>query len=839
MKIFISHSSRDDEFVKKIEKILHHHSIQSWADHNELKDWDSFRTEIKINIDDSDLFLLIWSQDANNSPYVKQELDLVNSEEYVTKIQKVVFNIDGTELYEEYEDRLYRSINENNLEEQIEDIIFSYSKELDLFFKIFKHIIQKQFRNNHHDPLIKNFKNFNAYKYYIRQRYLNQRTDETGSNIVDYVLKLINKKYSIIEEKKRKLHKIDSFKEKLKQIHDGDPILVRKKSLTEKNLKETISERKDLTQNTKKNIQSALQIIQDINDIKKNLKQHNKEILIPIIGDYGSGKSAFCHYLLYELCKDSDSKFDPIFIPLRVFSQNSYDKYDKLLEDIFDYACTEYRLKITKDEFKKEISDGKIIFVLDGLDEMADKLDDTIAQNNLNHIIRLAQNTPVILTSRETYLSGEMEKKLFQYDEVIKILDFSESEIKEYLERYVSDQNERHQINKIVEERQIEELAKKPLFLFVICQNHKYLRTQSRINESAILEVLTDAWIEHDVEKYHKLDLEKQQIKNDRRRISEVLAFREYAKPKKPIAKDDILEEVEKEFKNDNAEFGAKESLDKYYADAVRATFLIKEGDDTYRFIARPVTEYFVAKRIIHDIEKNRTDSLIQHANMIKTRETFDFIKGIAERYWAVKPFILNRISQEDPSYQMLKAHEDMGDRLFDLTTKYKGESTDVGSLVKILYITGNLPPKCDLSDLTLGVSYLTNADFRETLFSKSRMQGAHLSGSDLSYANLVGSNLSYSLMIGSNLTKADFTKSILRNANLLGANLSGTILNGARFVNVYAPIVIINEDPQVEGIVLVKEEELKDKVKVVAALNKLDKKLRQLIVEKNPKYRV
>lgn len=836
MKIFISHSSKDDELVKKIETILGRFDVQFWVDHNELKDWDAFKTEIKTNIADSTLFLLVWSQNAKSSKYVKEELDLVNSPSYMNKIQKVAFNLDNSTLPDEYEDRLFRPIYENNLEDETEGVIFRNVAEAGLYFKIFKHIIRKHFRDYSSDPIIKNFKNFNAYKYYIRQRYFDKKSNKEGSNIVKYVLDLIDVKYSLIEEKNNELAKIKLNKEKLEGIRKADPTLSKKKSLTEKNLEEAIS-KKGLSQETEKNIQTALHLIYEINEIKKNLKNYDKENLIPVIGDYGSGKSAFCHYLLYELCHP-ESKFNPIFVPLRMFSQNSYDTDRNLVEDIYNFTSSEYGMKFSQEEFKNEISKGRIVFVLDGLDEMSDRLDDRIAKNNLTHIIKLAKKAPVVMTSRETYLSGELEKKLFESDEVVSVLDFSEDEVREYLKRYVEDEEERKQINRIVEEKQIEELAKKPLFLFVICKNHKYLKTQSRINESAILEALTEAWIEHDVEKSYHANSEKHRIKTDRSRISEVLAFREYAKPRKPIAKEEILEEVEKEFTNDNAELSAKESLDKYYADAVRATFLIKEGDDKYRFIARPVIEYFVAKRIIHDIKQNRIDSLLQHANVIKTQLTYDLIKGIADRYWAIKPHLLDKIKPNNPDYDVLKSNEDMGDKLFALTVKYRGANSDVGNLIKILYITGSLPPKCDLSDLTLGMSNLANADLREIIFSKSRMEGANLSGSDLSDANLFKTNLSYAHMIGSNLTNANFTKATLRGTHLLGANLSGTILNDARFVNADASRVIFEKDPQVEGIILVNDDDLGNKKKIESALNKLDSKLRKLIIEKNPKYR-
>lgn len=53
----------------------------------------------------------------------------------------------------------------------------------------------------------------------------------------------------------------------------------------------------------------------------KNDKNNNNKKFIPIVGDYGSGKSLLCVYVLYRLCNEQEDNKNkrsiiPIYLPL-------------------------------------------------------------------------------------------------------------------------------------------------------------------------------------------------------------------------------------------------------------------------------------------------------------------------------------------------------------------------------------------------------------------------------------------------------------------------------------------------------------------------------------------
>src|SRR5207249_2860405 len=69
--IFISHSSKDDDIVSKIAEILTEYNISNYYDHERSMEGRGVRTTISPEFERSTDFLLIWSDDASKSEYVR------------------------------------------------------------------------------------------------------------------------------------------------------------------------------------------------------------------------------------------------------------------------------------------------------------------------------------------------------------------------------------------------------------------------------------------------------------------------------------------------------------------------------------------------------------------------------------------------------------------------------------------------------------------------------------------------------------------------------------------------------------------------------------------------
>lgn len=73
-RVFISHSGKDDEFVKELREALESVGLSTWADSRELSGGDKLTPEIERNIEDARQFIVIVSLNALNSTWVHNEV---------------------------------------------------------------------------------------------------------------------------------------------------------------------------------------------------------------------------------------------------------------------------------------------------------------------------------------------------------------------------------------------------------------------------------------------------------------------------------------------------------------------------------------------------------------------------------------------------------------------------------------------------------------------------------------------------------------------------------------------------------------------------------------------
>ncbi len=75
-KYFISHSTKDDEFVKELRKHLEILGIGTWVDSRELIAGDKLDPGIEKAIEEADAFFVVFSVNAFSSAWIKKEVEL-------------------------------------------------------------------------------------------------------------------------------------------------------------------------------------------------------------------------------------------------------------------------------------------------------------------------------------------------------------------------------------------------------------------------------------------------------------------------------------------------------------------------------------------------------------------------------------------------------------------------------------------------------------------------------------------------------------------------------------------------------------------------------------------
>ena len=78
--IFISHSSQDDDIVKKLRQSLELHGQLPWVDSRELTGGDDLQIRIEESIRTASHFLVVISLDALDSEWVERELEIALDE---------------------------------------------------------------------------------------------------------------------------------------------------------------------------------------------------------------------------------------------------------------------------------------------------------------------------------------------------------------------------------------------------------------------------------------------------------------------------------------------------------------------------------------------------------------------------------------------------------------------------------------------------------------------------------------------------------------------------------------------------------------------------------------
>ncbi|MEU5258899.1 pentapeptide repeat-containing protein [Amycolatopsis sp. NPDC021455] len=131
---------------------------------------------------------------------------------------------------------------------------------------------------------------------------------------------------------------------------------------------------------------------------------------LTVLGDYGVGKSWMLKRLLYELIddykKDPITRPVPLFVPLQRFTK-SFDFESLVTTTLQSAGVTTVNYKA----FEYLASVGRVVFLLDSFDEMAQSIRPQIIRENLaTLLVGVSNGSKAVLTSRPTYFESRAER---------------------------------------------------------------------------------------------------------------------------------------------------------------------------------------------------------------------------------------------------------------------------------------------------------------------------------------------------------------------------------------------------------------------------------------------
>ena len=517
-------------------------------------------------------------------------------------------------------------------------------------------------------------------------------------------------------------------------------------------------------------VEQSFETITDMNPkfdiatyILSEIKQNSNK-LISIVSDYGGGKSTLCRFCFRMLTTSSEyENIHAILIPLGFLSD---DGEMNLQKRIYQFTKDYYKFETSYDEFVRSINSGKIIFLLDAFDEIPNKFDNLNIDDLLKQIEEISKTNTVILTSRYNFLNESQQKVLKNNQNFFKINDLNDSQQTTFLMRLLNNDYEKvEKIKTWIKHKDIEPIAKKPLFLKIIAKRFGELKQLITINKASIFKILTDEWLIHDVERKYP-ESEQKSIMHDRERISEILSIESNRRNESSITISQIEDVVCKEFENDPADVRFK--LQRYYDDAKNSTFLIRNIGHKFSFISKTLREYFVARRIVNIFApKYDYQFIINEINSIQNCEIYSFVNDIIKNEWLAKPELIKKMNEDgNNDYD---AFEEKIQFILNMLQKIqqKKSSLNVSGLLRILNITNNIPLKLDLQNLTI---------------SDAELNSINLSNSDLSHTKIINSNLDDADLKNSNLSNSDLKNTSFHKTNLSQAYMRYADVSGAKF---------------------------------------------------------
>ncbi len=453
----------------------------------------------------------------------------------------------------------------------------------------------------------------------------------------------------------------------------------------------------------------------------------NRRKFLVIVGEYGTGKTTFLRRLAHQLASnrlgpgketamaDPGNRL-PLFFPLRDF-EKTMETY------IVSRLNVDGITDIDFARFRERIKNNECILLLDGFDEMTQKIDADEKGRNFDKIrtlIETAETSKIILTTRQEYFQSSAElREVFKHEDktnydFIHLLSFDDDQIQQYLKTHTD--NPDFYWEQIEEIFDLHDLAKRPVLLELLV---KYLPKLVREAEKETIDAS---------------DLYKRCINDELDRKSKKLKFIVPGKHRLEILQKlavwlflnnvlsfdtGLLESelnLKQYFKTERAwEF------EKYLNEFLTFTFLIRESDHRFRMSHKSFRDYLTAQSFVREINTGKTGDFSKN-------KTTGEINHFMREQGPDKKELLKRV---------LTAR--------DLSEETQWQGTNAATILLRMDkagLKGEDLSRCQLSYVDFWGCDLTGTNFKETNLSNCKFNHKSILSAQLGNTNFENSSL-------------------------------------------------------------------------------------------------
>lgn len=528
---------------------------------------------------------------------------------------------------------------------------------------------------------------------------------------------------------------------------------------------------------------------------------------ITLLGNYGAGKSTTLKRLMYIQAKkyivNPDEERIPIFVELKGFRQAPRSR--QLITDII---VNEFGVKgnFTFAKFQELNEKGKFLIILDGFDEMADRVLDGLPNEHFEELSTLACNHGKVILSSRTHYFRDYEHIMEIHSEsrdlystiegrsgfqILFLNAFTEEDIDTYLESSFKIEWENYK--KVIKNTyDLKSLAEVPILLNMIVQIlPEMMKEKVKINRSEIYQKFTDRWFRREMWRrcVHT---------SERVYFCKQLALHFYKRQENFVHWRALPDYIKNYFKD---RINNPTDLDVFEADVRTSNFIIRKPDSgNYFFVHKSFMEFFVAKCFHDNIRDKIVDGLDALSDFIRSRVIYEFLIEMLDEddIDILRKDVFTK--EKDDYYELVYNKQDSTEKLYN-------NSQSIGNSAYLLIKKGvvldnAMLDSAKLSGLTLNNISFKGTSFRGTDFSYCNLSNINFSGADLSYAKFDGSILKNVNFKGTKLEKASFVKTELDNkttSSLSQSQYWGTIKindkNRAKITRAYGKAInIVNK---------------------------------------------
>jgi DNA-directed RNA polymerase specialized sigma24 family protein len=479
-----------------------------------------------------------------------------------------------------------------------------------------------------------------------------------------------------------------------------------------------------------------------------------------LLGDVGTGKSFLCRMIALRLAREYLKQPTERPLPLLVDLRNA-DRQFSLEGLILTHFASHGLSRATFDIFDFLLSEGRMVLILDGFDEMASKVTPTVTTRNFHELARcVKRNAKVLLTCRTHYFRSRTEEEEVVLggpasgsSEVARdlywdLISRSGSQIEEYVHKACPERGSAV-LGKIRDIYNLTELSQRPLLLEMIVKSIDRLTTVE-VNSAQLYEIFTAAWIQRD--RWRDVMAPEEKL-----RFLTGLARSLWDQEKTNVDYRKLQEYVGAQLA---ALIDEPQRLTELDGEIRTASFLVRDDRGRYGFAHSSYAEYFLARDLANHVSAGDLGGL---AVRRLTNEVIDFLLCMVDR----------TALEETLSAVLLQGYKPLLSEnalvvLYRLRRNLLIEEKERGS---------------DTSQLRVEMpsgAHLEGARLAQVSLEGAILHGAHLDGADLRQCLAGGIDLTSSSLRKASASKGDLHGATLRKVDATEATLSEVNFQGA-----------------------------------------------------------